>query len=659
MLEKPLITIDKFGLMGDGGAFYSEGMAVRNNGSQLDEEYDAAEDFYAGQSGFSSVGIIRKVLNVPSYNGSSGYNIILDNQGRLFIYDSLGVGIVTNKHISTIVGYSQFPDMALLYDGNIIVSNQSSLGLLVRGACKTGSGNTSIVDTDGRNFATYGVSISSPNNKVVNLKTGEEFTITGITTTTSTNDTLTFSAGSNTNTANDEFMVIVGTAKGTINGDAATDFDLSDDITFFKGQITESQFKRQIVEYDDGFYILNGNYLARFEIISGVYTMETNYKQLPFKNQAEAISVNTDKIIVSSYDSDGGYILYWDGFQDGWVNILPTDIHTMALTHYQDGWLYILNGILFYTNGFSISEISKLPEAKRIGVNNNNPYHPIDFNGLKVYNGILYSAISYDNSSNISPAVYVFDFKYGWSKVPILKGGRFFGTPYSIFIEKLTQSSISYSEEILIGGDGTLNNIDTDRPSYTANKSKSYKLLIPTNQVIKVKAIGINLGYKVSEYLNALSTDKQTKISVNVGDGKFGYIGKAETTSFGYGINGFTLPGTGIVPTYKGLRVGDEIQILDGNSSGDRTYISNIIDTSVSVLPLLSTSDISSSHFFKIIKVKEAETKTINYDETGEEIVFYFNKAFQSNKLLLEIVIHGIANSFPISIFNINIYGNQ
>jgi hypothetical protein len=295
-----------------------------------------------------------------------------------------------------------------------------------------------------------------------------------------------------------------------------------------------------------------------------------------------------------------------------------------------------------------------MPEAKRIDVNNSNiPYHPTDFNGLKYYNNILYCAIPLkDNNSRICPAVYAFDFKYGWTKIPILKATKMFGVPYNIFIEKIIASSETTSEELFIGGDGTLNNIDTSNPVYTANKSKSYMVLIPLNREVKVKAVGLNIGYRADEYVRTTSA-KNTSITVNIGDGKFGFLNKIQTTSSGYSTNGFTIDASQL-----GLNIGDEIQILQGASAGERTYISNIVDTTVSVSPSLSTQDIASAYNIKVTKVKKAEQKTIPYNQLDNEKIFYFNTAFQSNKILLEIVVNGIANSFPISIYNINIYGN-
>ena len=256
---------------------------------------------------------------------------------------------------------SKKPDLFQLPSGNILFTSSRHLGLIVRGLNKTAS-TTKIVDKEGRDFTTLGLSTSAPNNNVVNLKTGATYTITSISTTTNTNDTLNFSAGVSVS-ANDEFMAFAYTFKDLnfVNGKDGTEITTP----HFAGQQSQEYWTRQIHKYGNQYMISNGNYIAL--LANDEATMDGMYKHLPVGEQIIAFNPNSvDNILVSSVNNNGlGHLLLWDGSSDGWQQILNIDAAPNAVHNTGSGWMFLLDGVIYYTDGLNIENMISFPENSR------------------------------------------------------------------------------------------------------------------------------------------------------------------------------------------------------------------------------------------------------------------------------------------------------
>jgi len=236
MRNTPLATISKFsGMTDEGGTYYLDGFSVVNeNGmTSLDENYTVSEVVNSSTSGY---GDINSGITAMSYlyplsgsNLSVATTFTLFNSASAFFTQGFSTGFNGKVGAS---GASSNGDLFNLPSGNVLWTQTRYMGLIVRGLVKTGSSTTTIIDTDGRNLTTLGLAGA----KVRNLITGIEYTVTSITTTTSTDDTLNFTAvGSNANSANDEFMAFV-----------PQKWDLNNTVTLptFKGQPSTSYFQR-------------------------------------------------------------------------------------------------------------------------------------------------------------------------------------------------------------------------------------------------------------------------------------------------------------------------------------------------------------------------------------------------------------------------------
>ena len=403
------MTLNKFtGMNGDGGIYYLDGFSVeKENGmTSLDENYLIIERVNSSTEGYENIGNIMSMLYVYPLTGSTitaseGYTLMMNSSSKFFLYD-----IFKSGHRGEIGGigssgsyiFTQKPDMSILPSGNIIYSSGNHLGLMVRGLCKTGSGTTKIIDKAGRDFTTLGLSSSSPNNKVTNIKTGAQYTITSISTTTATNDTLNFSAGT-ANSENDEFIAYVNTKWDLMSGVAHPQFI---------GQPITVYWSRPIRKYGDEWFIANGNWIAK--LASDESTIAQNFKQLPSGYQCQAIEVNGSDILISAVANNGSsHILMWDGFSDGWNTDVLVSRAPSALKAYKLGWVYLADGVIYYTDGRSIEELVSFPDDKNLEQASNPRAH----NGIAIVGDTMYFAVHNPNYNRGQNGVLVFNPKTG------------------------------------------------------------------------------------------------------------------------------------------------------------------------------------------------------------------------------------------------------
>lgn len=642
---KPKIKIDKFSGSGEGMLYYNEGFIAgnENGNSLLSEGYYSGKVFDNTDTAYITLSnSIKAIQYLKTIKSLRDYSLML-NDGGGFLVNSIYTTYIKNA-VGPSLGasspyiYSNYPDLLELPSGNLIFSSTNHLGLVIRGYCLTGSSTTKIVDGSGRNFETLGLSNTGMNNKVWNLKTGEVFTITSISTTNSTNDTLNFSAGT-TNTSNDEFVAVVWDKW-------ALKTDISPVPTY------SSNDKRQIKQYADYFYVLNNRYLARLDSDESTFynksvVGENKGKELPVGHTAQCFDVNTDKILVSSRKSNGeNFLLLWDGYADGWNNILPISGDINDVRAYNSGWVFVLEGTLYYTDGYSLSKLSNYNDTLKLNVNNNN-LTIRSFNSIVVLKDSIYMASGDYNLNRVKTGVYVYDFNYGWSFVPITFKGRMYNTPTSIFY--------NYNNNgIDVGLSGGLSYIRSNRSNTSQYLNKSAIWMINLDEESQIFGVGLNISANITDYINGFQANKKTKITVSIGDANKGLI---------YTYEG-NINGTGNIRTslsYDPVDVGDEIIIIDQDSRirGERAFVqskSTLVEgISLIVSPYFSQND-DNIRSLQVLKLKKCDTKEISLGDLNREQMFFNPNPFFSNKLFVQITIQGITNSFPVSILGINIY---
>ena len=250
------------------------------------------------------------------------------------------------------------------------------------------------------------------------------------------------------------------------------------------------------------------------------------------------------------------------------------------------------------------------------------------------------------NSNRVKTGVYVYDFNYGWSFVPITFKGRMYNTPTSIFY--------NYSDdELVVGLKGGLSYISNGaNTSQYLNKSAIW--MINLDEESQIFGVGLNISASTTNRISGFRANQKTKITVSIGDANKGLI---------YTYNG-RINGTGNILTslsYDPVDVGDEIIITDRDSRirGERTFVQSKSTLagaiSLTVSPHFSKTDDNYTSL-QVLKLKKCDTKEISLGDLNREQMFFNPNPFFSNKLFVQITIHGITNSFPVSILGINIY---
>jgi len=643
-MEKPLITIDKWSGMSDnGGIYYSDGFMAENIGgnSCISEEIRPFSLVNSATTGFSGMATIKSIC---SYTDEYGYNnlLLLNDGGKFFKYEQGGDynGLLHSIPSSGDTSYAYHSSVVRMNSGNFVYSTCNGMGIGYYGLAESTSGTTKIVDTAGRNWATLGVVVGeSTHNKVTNLDTGAEYTVTSITTTSTTNDTLNFSAsGVLTNDHNDPFIVWI-------------DDKLDLGTSYTAGSV---QY-RKIEQYGDDYLMTFNNYIA--QLASDEATADEEYKQLPVNSTALYLSVNGSKMLVASELEGRGQLLLWDGYSDGWNNILNIDGIAYTLEPYKNGWLYMVNSTLFFTDGWSIQKVSDYPDKSY--ASSSLDLTP-SFNGMVVYNNQILIANSVNNFCRNYFSLVVFNFDYGWFGFPNMSAGSSsrlgYGNGETVFSEIISSNTAT-----LVGSSGNLTQYSSNPEYATAYLNRSLIHLIALDKPTQIKEISLNISHNLKEILDTNHVSDDVTITVNVGDAHKGIFSRAQVKA-GSTASTINIAGN----TWKYMEVGNEIQFFRNSASettatdGERSYITAITNQGTSseawtISPALSGAPTENTNI-KIINVRKSDTKTVSIDDLNEPVRFNVD-GFYSNKIFVEVVITGGTNAFPISIFDLQIYG--
>jgi hypothetical protein len=660
-MSKPIIEIKDFvGMSDNGGIFYNEGFLPQKiNGKSVFEEtfkcFSVAERTTTGFSLLATVSGMNPYYYTSTYSGLFS----IDSSGQIFINSLLNYsGKVHGVPTSGAVAPSSYGDILQTVSGNVIYTSANHLGIGYIGVVKTGSSTTQIIDTDGRSFATLGAVVGeATHNKITNLRTGVEYTIATIANGDATNDKVTFTAsGTNDNVAGDYFIVWIDDKAWTT---AATLFTTTS-YPQFVGQETAANFRRQLKQYGDVYYALNGNFLA--QLSSDETTVDDNYKQLPARMQARSFGVNRNNLLISAERDTKGVLLLWDGYSDGWNNIIDIDEVCKCVYQYKSGWIVFFNNSFYYTDGYQLEKLSSFypddyPSEPSYAVT------PYGFSSILAYNDRFFITNSTQNYSRINPGVCIYDQKYGWNLVPIEYASRNqFGTDR--FPSALAIGGIG--NYLYVGGSYFINRLSNYGNKNNEYQNKSLMFYLYGEENFGIGSVELDISNNLRSYLQgSASFPRKTKITVSIGDVKNGVFQYSQSKDSGNTTTNIDVTGT----TYLGATVGDEVQILEGVCAGERTFITAITNQgtateSWTVSPALSAGIGASTIDLKIIKVKHCETKTIDADELSEPIRFDC-KGFNASKAIVEIVVHGYYDvsttpntySFPISINAIKIYG--
>ena len=648
-MSKPLITIDDFSGMGDNGIFWLEmASAMKINGKSV-----ITPSFY--QSCFidksdTNFSDLTEILNCIAsfqmqYNTNSldadylvgmrgsvifGFHSTIKSwsKGKMHGVTSSGSGV--NQIL-----YCNYPAVLETKENNLLYSSGGHLGLGIKGKCHADSTNAKIIDIAGRNFTTLGASTSAGSNKVYNTRGKEIYTITSITTTHATDDTLNFTAGTGNNATNEEFILFIDN-----KFKFETQFITGN---HFDAQLNPVQWKRQILLWADYYWILNGNWLSNLNIDEATWAEEA--KQLPYNCQAVCFSVNAEKMLVGCEYQSKGKIILWDSYSDGWLNEINLEKKPISIKPYKQGWIVSTGASLYYTDGYSWEFIADYPD--------NENYYNFDgnFDAMIIVDDNIFHILS-TQFNRFRSGIGVYNIKNGWTYVPLKSSdgdNGYYGTQGALFAHTRFGSYTIPMTSCLITHITNTTSISRVLARGGDKYSMIYYLKLP--KIMNISKIRLNVMAKISQYTQA---NQDVDITVAYGDGKNNIINWFQCKNSGNTI-------TKII-SYMGAdypaQVGEEIFAMNDKMCGERTFITAIENAGtnsevLTVSPALSEAPANYANFTKLRLKRAGDKRTFDPTNIPEDLSFEIEN-FLSDKIFIEIVVD--MNSVKLDLHSIDLF---
>ncbi|MFA6097545.1 MAG: hypothetical protein WC788_08050 [Candidatus Paceibacterota bacterium] len=363
------IPLNNFSLMRDDSpVLYAENFGIRRAGlSKLLMAMGYANNFLSEDTATmkkeagNTIATIQGMDSIGTELSTMSYWLIDDNS-NIWVSNYAATGyklINTNEPC-------WYPDIkALGYgdDDSVIYTHNNSVGRIYRGLA-TGGSTTTLVDTS-VDFTTLGLVAGD---LVYNVTDNTLATINagGIAANTLT---ITFVAGSAGGSfANTEKWAIVDPDWAALTDDEYT-------------------YSRQIIEFDEDFYILNGDALAQI-VYGGAYVttgFTAEFKLLESGYIARCGASNGDTTCVGANKNSRGKLFIWDKNSNGWNKKISIDNEVLSVIPYKNGYIYITSRAkLFFTDGYSTRTLSAMP-----GTNNRSDIS-INPKGMIVVEDVVY-----------------------------------------------------------------------------------------------------------------------------------------------------------------------------------------------------------------------------------------------------------------------------
>jgi len=219
-------------------------------------------------------------------------------------------------------------------------------------------------------------------------------------------DTLNFASATPTPQSGDDFMLF---ADRKYNFD-----DSANDVVYphFANQLDRYYFKRQIKQYGDEFFLTNGNWMSSLSS----ETFSAWAKRMPDNHQLIAFGINGANVLFSCIIQGKGKLMLWDGYSNNFNSMLDIDMPTTSLATMDDGWVFVSNWQVYFTNWYSIKPLTSVIDSNSIG---RTFFNILSFNWLEIFNGKLIMSVYWDKTNRANSWIYVYDFNWNWSFQPI------------------------------------------------------------------------------------------------------------------------------------------------------------------------------------------------------------------------------------------------
>lgn len=333
------ITLRDFSLMRDGSSiYYCENFGVEDYGfgKILVPMNYGAKTIDEDTTNFSDLKIITGMESIDS-----GYYYMINNSGSLFFVNRHGVGMKIaspNSH-----AYSDILALGSAVDSKILFTSSNYVGRIHRGEA-TGGSTTTLVDT-GVDFTTIGLVAGD---EVYNTKDNVLATIDagGIAANTLT---ITFSPLGGSFSSGEDYAIV--------------------DLDWNNLSASGTSIGRQIIEFDEDFYILDGDYLA---MVSSAGVFSGQHKKLESGWIGKTGASNGDTIAIGCNKNYKGKIFFWDKYSNGWNKKIILDNKISSIVAYKNGYIFFSGNALWWTDGYTIrilSELTGIRELNNVSIN--------------------------------------------------------------------------------------------------------------------------------------------------------------------------------------------------------------------------------------------------------------------------------------------------
>ncbi|MEA2036243.1 MAG: hypothetical protein U9O94_01955 [Nanoarchaeota archaeon] len=642
-MAKPIIKIDKFGGMGSKNTYYLEGFHPDNMSGQsvlsmghkttntLSEEYAN----FRGCCDMTRINHEEKGQFIP-WSGThiSSYDFQNTAHDIGFIHQVLSTGSGTDR---IYVGSSSGSSIIATEDDHLLYTTAGHLGFGYLGEC-TSNGTTTTLNDSQADFTDIISADSSSTSKIYNFTTREEYTVSSVT----TNQVTFTSAATTAPSDGDIYMFFV---------DGKWKFDVTPAVydNHFKGQPAPASWHRRIVRWEDSYYIANGNYIAKLS--NDLATFDATHKQLPSRTQCLELSYNSSRILISGDIDDSGVMILWDGKETGgFLNFIELDSSTAALTRHGSGFVFNIGAKLYYTDGYSYNDFATIPHVRSGGKD-----IVLDkLNNIKSVFGNIYMTSSYVNGfTAIKNGILVYDKEYGFTQMPLSNensknyrgaDGLFFFREYGV-----NYNFVSHSDNEDSPTSYNVSNIYTSAPD---EASVIFNIKLPQRTKVSLLELSLGQTFKVEGYdYGGLNAD--ITVSACGGNKAFWYYGQVK--SGGASITTSITNGNGVITNTE---VGNEIFMLEGETGGERSFVTAITDggTSSEVLtvsPAFSTSiSTNETPNYNILPLKKSRTVNVTATDLSELLTFPLDGVGYVDSLYLEVYIKG---DLDLDILNINV----
>jgi len=644
-LLKPVFSIKNFTGMGDNGLYFLDGFVPKILQGQtiLTQGWGSYSFIDSSMTNFSA---LSKLIALAVYQHISDNQILaMDDLGNMFDFNNIGInkkGIVNIIPTSGSISPCSNGGMLATRLGNVLYSSSNHLGVAWLGQA-TGGSTTTLINT-AKNFSNLGVSSATGTNRVYNLTKGTYYTVSGVTTTTNPNDTLTISGVSAeyAPTAGDWYVAFVDTRFTYGTTSVANQH--------FSPQPLPTYWNRQIILWNDTYYSLNGNYIAALTTDESTWTSDLmgsqaspsdKYKkQLPTNHQAVLFDYNQDRMLVASYNQGHGALLLSDGYSPNWLSILEIDTVASGLIRYGSGWIVLIGASLYYTDGYSLQYLDRLPDSITTDVQ-----IPKKSNMIATEDGLILSFYG-SSSRRLVSGCYAYNIKNrAWSYIPVVdKNGKGNQVNPNIFVaNKYDTTAVRSTPNYIISNTEIGKIVSKD-----ANKS-SVLMYIQLPQKMEIKSFELNVAPRNDNTLSSAS--KLNTVKVNYGEGL-----NPMYSSFTPGAGSTTTVLKNSLGASMKTRVGQQVFVPTGSAGYERSFITSIANEGTSseeltISPALSAIPTSSVRVLDLYSAGSEEIASDSFKESPQ----FFTTSFYSDKLWLEIVFEN-QDDFPLDLNSVNIY---